>query len=60
MFSGGGLGGWRELLADFATGPQTRLIAIKVMRVPVNPRIKGISWLDDVKLTPVAPAEVDQ
>jgi hypothetical protein len=26
--------GWRELLVDFVTGPQTRLIAIKVMRVP--------------------------
>jgi hypothetical protein len=29
--------GWRELLADFATGPQTRLIAIKIMR---NPEIR--------------------
>jgi hypothetical protein len=29
--------GWRELLTDFTTGPQTRLIAIKVMRVPGNP-----------------------
>ena len=52
--------GWRELLADFATGPQTRLIAIKVMRVPGNPLIKGTFWLDDVKLTPVAPVEVDR
>ena len=51
--------GWRELLADFATGPQTRLIAIKVMRVPGNPLIKGTFWLDDVKLRPVAPVEVD-
>jgi hypothetical protein len=51
--------GWRELLADFAMGPQTRLIAIKVMRVPGNPLIKGTFWLDDVKLRPVAPAEVD-
>jgi len=23
--------GWRQLLTDFTTGPQTRLIAIKVM-----------------------------
>jgi hypothetical protein len=47
---------WREShhLADFATGPQTRLIAIKVMRVPGNPLIKGTFWLDDVKLTPIA------
>jgi hypothetical protein len=51
--------GWRELLADFTTGPQTQLIAIKVMRIPGNPLIKGTFWLDDVKLTPVAPVEVD-
>ena len=43
--------GWRDLLADFTTGPQTRLIAIKVIRVPGNPLIKGTFWLDDVKLT---------
>ena len=51
--------GWRELVEDFAAGPQTRLIAIKVMRVAGNPLIKGTFWLDDVKLTPVAPVEVD-
>jgi hypothetical protein len=51
--------GWRELLTDFVAGPQTRLIAIKVMRVPGNP-LMGTFWLDDVKLTPVAaPSEVD-
>ena len=49
---------WRELLADFAIGSQTRLIAIKVMRVPGNPLIKGTFWLDDVKILPVA-AEAD-
>jgi hypothetical protein len=42
--------GWRELLADFVAGTQTRLIAIKVMRFPGNPLIKGTFWLDDVKL----------
>jgi hypothetical protein len=30
------------------------------MRVPGNPLIKGTFWLDDVKLTPVAPVEVDR
>jgi hypothetical protein len=50
--------GWRELLADCSAGPQTRLIAIKVMRVPGNPLIKGTFWLDDVKILPVA-AEAD-
>ena len=53
-----GTSGWREQTVDFTTGPQTRLIAIKVMRVPGNPLIKGTFWLDDVKLTAVAPAEV--
>jgi hypothetical protein len=32
-----------------------RLIAIKVMRVPGNPLIKGTFWLDDVKLVAVTP-----
>ena len=45
--------GWRELLADFATGPQTPLIAIKLVLVPSNPLIKGAFWLDDVKLVPL-------
>ena len=50
---------WRELLADFTTGPETRLIAIKVTRVPGNPLIKGTFWLDDVKLTLAQTAAVD-
>ena len=51
--------GWRELVADFAAGPETHLIAIKVMRVPGNPLIKGTFWLDDVKLTLAQTAAVD-
>ena len=51
--------GWRELVADFAAGPETRLIAIKVMRVPGNPLIKGTFWLDDVKLTLAQTVAVD-
>src|SRR5438552_16224658 len=38
-------------LDDLETGRQTRLIAIKVMHVPVNPLIRGAFWLDDVKLS---------
>jgi hypothetical protein len=51
--------GWRELVADFAAGPETRLIAIKVMRVPGNPLIKGTFWIDDAKLTLAQTAAVD-
>jgi len=51
--------GWRELLVDFTTGPQMRLIAIRVMRVPGNPLIKGTFWLDDVKLALAQTAAAD-
>jgi hypothetical protein len=54
-----GTTGWREQVADFVAGPETRLIAIKVMRVPGNPLIKGTFWLDDVKILPAASAEAD-
>ena len=52
-----GTSGWRELLSDFVAGSQTRLIAIKVMRVPGNPLIKGTFWLDDVKLKAIEDGE---
>jgi hypothetical protein len=32
-----GTTGWREQSVDFVAGPTTRLIALKVMRVPGNP-----------------------
>jgi len=32
--------------ADLTTTSQTRLIAIKLMRVSGNPQIEGTSWLD--------------
>ena len=52
--------GWREQVADFVTGPQMRLIVIKVVRVPGNPLIKGTFWLDDVKLTMIVTAEANR
>jgi type IV secretory pathway VirB2 component (pilin) len=52
-----GTTGWRQQVVDFVTGPQTRLIAISVMRVPGNPLIKGTFWLDDVQLAAVSTAE---
>jgi hypothetical protein len=36
--------------------PQTRLIAVRGMRVPGNPLNKGTFWLDDVQLTAIASA----
>jgi hypothetical protein len=49
-----GTTGWRQQVVDFVTGPEARLITIRVMRVPGNPLIKGTFWLDDVQLAAVS------
>jgi hypothetical protein len=49
-----GTTGWRNQVVNFVTGPEARLITIKVMRVPRNPLITGTFWLDHVQLTAVA------
>ena len=48
--------GWTSLLLDFATGPKTKLIAVKLFRLPskkFDNLISGKVWLDDVRLTPL-------
>jgi type IV secretory pathway VirB2 component (pilin) len=49
-----GTTGWRQQVVDFVTGPEARLITIRVIRVPGNPLIKGTFWLDDVQLATVS------
>jgi hypothetical protein len=48
--------GWTSLLLDFATGPKTELIVVRLVRLPskkFDNLISGKVWLDDVQLTPV-------
>jgi hypothetical protein len=52
-----GTTGWRNQVVDFVTGPEARLITVRVMRVPGNPLIKGTFWLDDVQRAAVSTAE---
>jgi tetratricopeptide (TPR) repeat protein len=52
-----GTSGWREWSADFVSGPQTRLLTLKVTRIPGNALIKGKFWLDDIHLSAVSTAE---
>ena len=52
-----GTTGWRQQVVDFVTGPEARLITVRVMRVPGNPLIKGTFWLDDVQLAAVSIAQ---
>jgi hypothetical protein len=47
--------GWVPLLLDFAAGPKTELIVVRLIRLPskkFDNLISGKVWLDDVKLTP--------
>jgi hypothetical protein len=48
--------GWIPLLLDFAAGPKTQLIVVRLTRLPskkFDNLISGKVWLDDVQLTPV-------
>jgi hypothetical protein len=48
--------GWTPLLLDFAAGPKTQLIVVRLTRLPskkFDNLISGKVWLDDVQLTPV-------
>jgi Carbohydrate binding domain len=42
--------GWREIAGNFRTDAATRLVAIRVIRVPGNTRIRGKVWLDELSL----------
>ncbi len=45
---------WRQRALEFSTGPDTRLVAVRVVRRPGNLLIQGTLWLDDVELLPRA------
>jgi tetratricopeptide (TPR) repeat protein len=48
--------GWIPLLLDFAAGPKTELVVVRLTRLPskkFDNLISGKVWLDDVRLTPV-------
>ncbi|MFB3813285.1 MAG: tetratricopeptide repeat protein [Terriglobales bacterium] len=40
---------WRQFTADFATGPNTELVAVKVVRA-AGSKIQGKFWLDEVSI----------
>lgn len=42
---------WRDESLEFTAGPETRLVAIRVVRVPGDTAIKGKLWIDDVRLS---------
>jgi tetratricopeptide (TPR) repeat protein len=43
---------WKQMNAEFVTGPDARLVAIRIIRTPGNLLITGTLWLDDIELVP--------
>jgi tetratricopeptide (TPR) repeat protein len=45
---------WRQHTIEFATGPETHLVMLRIVRIPGGRLIKGTFWLDDIELVPTA------
>ena len=46
-----GSNSWMRIRGDFRTGPDTKLVALRIVRVPADSAIKGQMWIDDVSVT---------
>jgi hypothetical protein len=42
--------GWRRVSGEFKTGPETRLLRLRISRVPAGSPIRGKLWIDNVRL----------
>jgi tetratricopeptide (TPR) repeat protein len=45
---------WHVVDANFQTGPETKLVVVRVVRDPANTRVLGQFWIDNVSLKPGA------
>jgi tetratricopeptide (TPR) repeat protein len=48
---------WMQHTAEFVTGPDTRLLTLRILRMPGNLLVKGTLWLDDLELTRLSSAQ---
>ncbi len=51
---------WKEVHGSFKTGPQTKLLALRIQRVPAGDVIKGKLWIDGVRLAKRELEDADQ
>jgi tetratricopeptide (TPR) repeat protein len=42
---------WKQVGGKFSTGPETRLLVLRIQRVPPGNAIRGKLWIGDVRLT---------
>lgn len=43
---------WKQVGGSFTTGPTTKMVMLRVQRVPPGSPIRGKLWIDGVRLTP--------
>ena len=43
-------GSWRQLEGTFSTGPDTKLLVLRIQRVPAGNAIRGKLWIAGVRL----------
>lgn len=42
---------WKQIAGSFTTGPQSKLLVVRVQRVPAGRPIRGKVWIDNLSLT---------
>jgi hypothetical protein len=45
---------WQTINGTFTTGPDTRLLVLRIQRLPAGSPIRGKLWIDDIRLAPAA------
>ncbi len=43
-------GSWREITGHFTTGPEAKLVSLRMVRIPAGNAIRGHLWMDEVQL----------
>jgi tetratricopeptide (TPR) repeat protein len=50
-------GFWKPVSGTFATGPDTKLVVLRIQRVPAGNAIRGKLWIGGVRLAHVSPVQ---
>jgi tetratricopeptide (TPR) repeat protein len=48
---------WKQVSGTFSTGPETKLLVLRIQRVPAGNAIRGKLWIDGVRLSEVHPPQ---
>jgi len=43
-------GSWREVAGHFETGPEAKLVSVRMVRIPAGNAMRGHLWMDEVQL----------